>query len=229
MKILAIDTSSMISSCSIMEDGIVIGDYNVNQKKTHSESLLVMIDQLLGLLDMDISEIDLYAVCKGPGSFTGLRIGMTVAKTFAQVFNKPIIGISTLLALANVITSDNKKIIPLLDARGGRVYYSLFKNEKGLERLMKDDLTYFEELVKNLKDDEEYIFVGEGARVHADEIKSLKNCSLANESLNNLITRSICDIANREDSYDDFYTLSPDYVRKSQAQRDFELKNKNDN
>ncbi|MDY6064819.1 MAG: tRNA (adenosine(37)-N6)-threonylcarbamoyltransferase complex dimerization subunit type 1 TsaB [Finegoldia sp.] len=226
MKILAIDTSSMISSCSIMEDGLVIGDYNVNQKKTHSESLLVMIDQLLDQLDMKISEIDLYAVCEGPGSFTGLRIGMTVAKTFAQVFDKPIVGVSSLAALANVINTD-KKIIPLLDARGGRVYYSVFKNDGKLERLSKDDLCYIEDLLAALKDDEEYIFVGEGVRAYRDEIKELKNTSFANEALNNLLTRSICDIADRAQAYDNLYSLSPDYVRKSQAQRDLDLKNKN--
>lgn len=81
MKILAIDTSTMISSCSLMEDGLIVGDYNINQKKTHSETLVLMIEQMLEKLDTEIEDVDVFAVCKGPGSFTGLRIGMTTAKT----------------------------------------------------------------------------------------------------------------------------------------------------
>lgn len=88
MKILAIDTSTMISSCTLMEDGVVVGDYNINQKKTHSETLVLMIEQMLEKLDVNIEDVDVFCVCKGPGSFTGLRIGMTTAKTFAQVFDK---------------------------------------------------------------------------------------------------------------------------------------------
>ena len=228
MKILAIDTSTMISSCSFMEDGLIVGDYNINQKKTHSETLVLMIEQMLEKLDTEIEDVDVFAVCKGPGSFTGLRIGMTTAKTFAQVFDKKIVGISTLEALANMINTD-KIIIPILDARGGRVYYSMFTNDSKLERLMDDDLIYFEDLIEKLDDDKEYIFVGDGVYSFVDEINSKDNFYLANSSLNNCITRSICDLANKTEKFDSYYTLSPDYVRKSQAQRDYERRHNNDN
>lgn len=221
MKILAIDTSTMISSCTLMEDGVVVGDYNINQKKTHSETLVLMIEQMLEKLDVNIEDVDVFCVCKGPGSFTGLRIGMTTAKTFAQVFDKKIVGISTLEALANMIMTD-KIIIPILDARGGRVYYSMFTNGNKLNRLMDDDLIYFDELMEKLDDDKEYIFVGDGVYSFLDEINSRENFHLANSSLNNCITRSICDLANKTEIFDSYYTLSPDYVRKSQAQRDYE-------
>ncbi len=228
MKILAIDTSTMISSCSLMEDGIIIGDYNINQKKTHSETLVLMIQQMLEKLECELKDIDVFAVCKGPGSFTGLRIGMTTAKTFAQVFDKRIVGISTLEALANMIETE-KTIIPILDARGGRVYYSIFKNNSKLERLCKDDLIYFEDLVEKLDPNEEYVFVGDGVYSFLDEINSRENFHIANSSLNNCITRSICDLVNKTDRSDSYYSLSPDYVRKSQAQRDYESRMKNDN
>ncbi|WP_297810169.1 tRNA (adenosine(37)-N6)-threonylcarbamoyltransferase complex dimerization subunit type 1 TsaB [uncultured Finegoldia sp.] len=221
MKILAIDTSTMISSCTLMEDGVVVGDYNINQKKTHSETLVLMIEQMLEKLDVNIEDVDVFCVCKGPGSFTGLRIGMTTAKTFAQVFDKKIVGISTLEALANMVMTD-KIIIPILDARGGRVYYSMFTNGNKLNRLMDDDLIYFDELMEKLDDDKEYIFVGDGVYSFLDEINSKENFHLANSSLNNCITRSICDLANKTETFDSYYTLSPDYVRKSQAQRDYE-------
>lgn len=221
MKILAIDTSTMISSCTLMEDGVVVGDYNINQKKTHSETLVLMIEQMLEKLDVNIEDVDVFCVCKGPGSFTGLRIGMTTAKTFAQVFDKKIVGISTLEALANMVMTD-KIIIPILDARGGRVYYSMFTNGNKLNRLMDDDLIYFDELMEKLDDDKEYIFVGDGVYSFLDEINSKENFHLANSSLNNCVTRSICDLANKTETFDSYYTLSPDYVRKSQAQRDYE-------
>lgn len=90
MNILAIDTSTMISTVTIASDDEIIGDFNVNQQKTHSESLVPMIENLLNLLGMEIKDIDLYVIAKGPGSFTGLRIGMTIAKTLAQVNGKKI-------------------------------------------------------------------------------------------------------------------------------------------
>lgn len=124
-------------------------------------------------------------------------------------------------ALANMIMTD-KIIIPILDARGGRVYYSMFTNGNKLNRLMDDDLIYFDELMEKLDDDKEYIFVGDGVYSFLDEINSRENFHLANSSLNNCITRSICDLANKTEIFDSYYTLSPDYVRKSQAQRDYE-------
>ncbi|MDU2202957.1 MAG: tRNA (adenosine(37)-N6)-threonylcarbamoyltransferase complex dimerization subunit type 1 TsaB, partial [Anaerococcus hydrogenalis] len=96
MRVLGIDTSTMISTVTVVEDEKVIGDFNVNQEKTHSESLVPMIETLLKLLGLKLSDIDIFAVAQGPGSFTGLRIGMTIAKTFAQVDDKKLIPISTL-------------------------------------------------------------------------------------------------------------------------------------
>lgn len=128
MIVLSVDTSTMISSCALLEDGVIIGEMNINQQKTHSETLVPMIKDMLERLEVEPEKIDLYAVGKGPGSFTGLRIGMTTVKTMAQVFKKDIIGISTLEALAYSVAS-SKKIVPLLDARGGRVYYGIYRWE----------------------------------------------------------------------------------------------------
>ena len=100
MRVLGIDTSTMISTVTVVEDEKIIGDFNVNQEKTHSESLVPMIETLLNLLGLKLSDIDIFAISQGPGSFTGLRIGMTIAKTFAQVGNKKLIPVSTLKALA---------------------------------------------------------------------------------------------------------------------------------
>ncbi|QQK07846.1 tRNA (adenosine(37)-N6)-threonylcarbamoyltransferase complex dimerization subunit type 1 TsaB [Miniphocaeibacter halophilus] len=231
MKILSIDTSTMISSCSVMEDGIIIGDYNINQELTHSETLVPMIKDLLKNLNIKIEDIDLYVVGKGPGSFTGLRIGMTVGKTFAQIFNKDIIGISTLKALASQIISD-KIIVPILDARGGRVYYGVYKySNNEIINIEDDNLIYFDELMNKLNEKyDEIIFVGDINSDFEMEIKENNKFSIAPASLNSCIGRSLCFLANKEKNgvlEESYLTLKPEYIRKSQAQRDLEMKIKN--
>ncbi|WP_099202971.1 tRNA (adenosine(37)-N6)-threonylcarbamoyltransferase complex dimerization subunit type 1 TsaB [Miniphocaeibacter massiliensis] len=230
MKILSIDTSTMISSCSVMEDGIIVGDYNVNQKLTHSETLVPMVNDLLEKLNIKLSEIDLYVVGKGPGSFTGLRIGMTVAKTFAQINEKPIIGISTLEAISSQIVTE-KLIVPILDARGGRVYYGIYKNDNGkIINIEKDNLIYFEELVEKLKNlNEEIIFVGEFTEDILEEISGNSKSFIAPSSINSCIGRSLCSLAfeKKEELNDENYlSLKPEYIRKSQAERDLEKRKK---
>ena len=226
MKVLSIDTSTMISSCSVSENGVILGEININQKKTHSETLIPMVQNMLSSLGMEVSEIDLYAVAKGPGSFTGLRIGLTTAKTLAQVYKKEIVGISTLKALAYSCMT-KKKIIPLLDARGGRVYYGCYQWEEGqLEQRMSEDLIYIDELLEKLGQ-EDYLFVGEGARIHKDLI--CDQFDLAVEPLNSCIAKALCFLGMEEKSknlLDDYHLLSPEYIRKSQAERDLEKKEK---
>lgn len=230
MKILSVDTSTMISSCSIMEDDVIIGDYNVNQELTHSETLVPMIKELLGKLNIELSEIDLYAVGKGPGSFTGLRIGMTVVKTFAQIYEKSIVGISTLEAMANQITTSDY-IVPIIDARGGRVYYGIYTKSNGnILNIEKDNLIYFDELLERLDNYEQNIkFVGEINNNFKEKIQLNSKYSIAPSSLNNCIGRSICDLASKKslDDNENFLNIKPEYIRKAQAQRDLEMRNKN--
>lgn len=225
MKILSIDTSGMISSCCVMENGKIIGEYNINQKRTHSETLVPMIDEMLAKLGISTKEIDMYAVGKGPGSFTGLRIGMTVAKTLAMIFDKKIIGVSTLEALARGIHS-TKNIVSIIDARGGRVYYGIYKwEDKKLTQVEKEDLTYFEDLIDFLdKNSKSYIFVGDVDNF-IDELDKFGYEYVANMNTN--IASNVCKIAyERKDiAFKNYLDLKPEYIRKSQAQRDLENKN----
>ncbi len=226
MKLLSIDTSIMVSGCTISEDGNIIGDYNVNQEKTHSESLVPMVNRLLNDLGIKLKDIDIYAIGVGPGSFTGLRIGMTTVKTFAQVFNKPVVAVSTLEALAHNINKEGI-ILSLLDARGGRTYYGIFKRENGkLVRIEKDELDYMDELVKRLIGKYDSItVVGEYTEDSEKLLNKISNISYVSKSLNNLIARSICDLAYEKyllNETEDYRDILPNYVRKSQAQRDLE-------
>ncbi len=157
MNILAIDTSTMISTVTISDSVEILGDFNVNQQKTHSESLVPMIENLLKLLGMEVADIDKFVIAKGPGSFTGLRIGMTIAKTLAQASKKELIPVSTLLALANNSSSDRFKV-PMIDARGNRIYGAVY--DKDFNEIIKEDLytiDVFKDLVNDLDSEVELI------------------------------------------------------------------------
>lgn len=215
MNILAIDTSTMISTVTIANDNEILGDFNVNQQKTHSESLVPMIETLLNLLGMEIKDIDEFVIAEGPGSFTGLRIGMTIAKTLAQVNDKKLIPISTLLALANNSSSDNLKV-PMLDARGNRVYGAVY--DKDFNEIIKEDLYTiedFSEMVNGL--DEEIELIGDISLKYEDLFEKAKVLPI---NFRNTIGKSLIKLALENKNDYDLYQLVPNYLRKSQAERE---------
>lgn len=222
MNILAIDTSTMISTVTIASDNEIIGDFNVNQQRTHSESLVPMIENLLKLLGMTIKDIDAFVISKGPGSFTGLRIGMTVAKTLAQVNDKNLIPISTLEALANNSSSNYLKA-PLMDARGNRVYAAVYgKDDK---EIIEEDLYEIEDLVKLVDAlDEEVELIGE---ISGKYCKYFKNAHTLPINFNNCIGKSLIRLGLIHiNESPNLFEISPNYLRKSQAEREYEKKNK---
>lgn len=220
MKILAVDTSTMMSSISILDGDKIIGDMSINQEQTHSEKLVVLIKRLLDDLKITLKDIDLFAISKGPGSFTGLRIGMTTLKAMAQALDKDIIGVSTLEAMAFSILN-NENILSIIDARGSRYFAGFYRNknnnlEKEFERIIEN-----EELFEFVKKLDNVVIVGDAIEKLPDEIKKLENVILSPASLNNSITRNICVIAkNRYEQglIDNYLDLEPNYLRKSQAE-----------
>lgn len=228
MKILAIDTTSMISSCCVYEDGYIIGDFSINQAKCHSEALFPMICDMLDKLGLYLKDIDYFAISIGPGSFTGIRIGLTSAKTLAQVLNKGIIGISTLKAMAFGVFSE-KYIVPIIDARGQRLYYAMYINECGeLKELIPPSMENIDKLIEKLKAQrKELIFTGDAVNLYKDKLSSIEKSVFTKANLNNCLSRNIAMLAKEKANkkeFDDVYTLSPVYIAKSQAQRDYELK-----
>ena len=220
MNILAIDTSTMISTVTISDGVEILGDFNVNQQKTHSESLVPMIENLLKLLGMEVADIDKFVIAKGPGSFTGLRIGMTIAKTLAQASKKELVPVSTLLALANNSSSDRLKV-PMIDARGNRIYGAVY--DKDFKEIIKEDLytiDVFKDLVNNL--DSEVELIGTMNEKYGDKFTRAVKLPL---NFNNSIGRSLIKIALLDD-YEpvDLYKIIPNYLRASQAEREL-LKN----
>lgn len=227
MKILAIDTSTIHSSCSVMEDNNIVGDFSINQSMSHNEILLVMVDEVLKKLNIDIEDIDLFVAVTGPGSFTGIRIGVTVVKALAMALNKPIVAVNTLEALSFGIFSDKKKI-PLIDARGERVYYGVYEGINN-KNIVAPALLTIDELLEEFSDKGEFVFVGDCVNLYKERILENKNFEITPACLNSCISKNACVIGKHKfESGDisDCFNLSPEYVRLSQAQRDMENKGK---
>ena len=127
MYIFAMDTSSVTATVAVLTEDKLLGEYSVSDRLTHSRTILPMADELLKNLNIDLKDIDVFSVCVGPGSFTGLRIGMATVKTFAQTLSKPIIGVSSLDALGySFHMTDDTVICPIVDARRDEVYNALY-------------------------------------------------------------------------------------------------------
>ena len=130
MRVLAIDSSGMTASVAVVEDDRTIAEYTMDYKKTHSQTLLPMIDEMSKMIELDLSTIDAIAVAGGPGSFTGLRIGSATAKGLGLALNKPLINVPTVDALAYEIYGCEDIICPIMDARRKQVYTGIYSFSK---------------------------------------------------------------------------------------------------
>lgn len=128
MKILAFDSSGLVASVALLEDEQVIAEYNVNYKKTHSQTLLPMLDEIVRMVELDLSEIDAIAVAAGPGSFTGLRIGSATVKGLGLALDKPIISVPTMEGMAMQGWGYDGIICPIMDARRNQVYTGIYRS-----------------------------------------------------------------------------------------------------
>ena len=130
MRILALDSSGLVATVAIVEDEQTVAEYTVNYKKTHSQTLLPMLDEIKKMIELDMKSIDAIAVTKGPGSFTGLRIGCATAKGLGLALDCPLLAIPTVDALAYNMYGSHAIICPLMDARRDQVYTGLYRFEK---------------------------------------------------------------------------------------------------
>lgn len=225
MKILAIDTSTSHSSCSVMEDDYVIGDFSISQSLSHNEILIDMVDNMLLKLNISIDDIDVFVVVTGPGSFTGIRIGVTCVKAFSFATKKPIVSVNTLEALSFGVFSKCKKV-SIIDARSRRIYCAIYEGFENKE-IKAPFLSTIDELIYDLKNkDEDFILVGDCVNLYKDEISKCKNIKIAKSCNNSCISRNAAVLGKEKFEngiISNHFTLSPLYVRESQAQRD--LKN----
>ncbi|MDP2278205.1 MAG: tRNA (adenosine(37)-N6)-threonylcarbamoyltransferase complex dimerization subunit type 1 TsaB, partial [Nitrospirota bacterium] len=174
MKILAIDTSTMLGGIALMDESLLIAESRLNVKSTHSERLMTEIEHCLKQSGVKISDIDVFAVATGPGSFTGLRIGLSTVKGFSYATGKPIVSVPTLEALAWNFPYSRYPVCTMLDARRKEVYAALFKWEgENFTRLINETSAKPEEFARNalsVTRNDKFIFAGEGAALYRDKI-----------------------------------------------------------
>ena len=232
MKVLGIDTSSNATSIAVIEDNKLICEYTVNTKTTHSQKLMPMIENMLKISEINVNDMDMISICQGPGSFTGLRIGMATAKALSHVNNLPIVGVNSLELLAGNMDLSDKKICSILDAQRTQVYMGQYKFENNkLVEIKSVDVVEIDELLEELKSsNEEWILVGEAVYKYEDKIKEIENICVPAPSHNVNKASSLCTIAMSKydqniDVYD-CYTINPVYIRKSQAEVQYDEKMK---
>ena len=177
MKILGIDASGNVASIAILEDDVLIGEYTINYKKTHSQTLLPMLDQLAKAVELDMSSVDAIAVSAGPGSFTGLRIGSATAKGLAMALEKPIVEVSTLEGMAYQCVGVPGLVCPIMDARRSQTYTAAYDMSSGeASEVIAPMAVAIEELIEALNEKGERVtFLGDGVPVFKEVIeKTLK-------------------------------------------------------
>lgn len=164
MNILAIDTSAQVASVCVLDETVVLSEFSVNNKLTHSQTLMPMVESALCCAKLSLNDIDAFAVSAGPGSFTGIRIGVSAIKGLAYATGKPCVPVSTLEALAHNVNTDGI-VCAAMDARCGQVYNALFRQSAGaLSRLCADRAISIKDLGADLlKFDENIFLVGDGA------------------------------------------------------------------
>lgn len=232
MRILGIESSSLVASVAIVEDGITMAEYTVNFKKTHSQTLLPMIDEMVNLLGIDLSTLDAIAVSGGPGSFTGLRIGSATAKGLGLALDKPLIHVPTLDAMAYGIYGSSDIICPIMDARRNQVYTGLYRFERDFTVVMEQDALDMGDLAGNLNSmGERVIFLGDGVPVYQNLIKEKLTVpfDFAPAHLNRQRAASVAALGAvyfAEGKTESAMEHKPDYLRKSQAEREREEKMK---
>ena len=214
MLILGIDTSTKICTCSIFdsENGI-IAETSLSVKKNHSNIVMPIIDNLFKISDLNINDIDKIAVAIGPGSFTGVRIALGIAKGLAMALNKPLIAVNELDILEAIASGNENEIIPLIDARKERVYYK-YQNK------YVDD--YLINLISNFDKNKKYVFVGDGAINYKNILKDNLGDNAIILPMFNAFPRAsiLCELAlNKEEA--NIYTLEPEYISKSRAEKKF--------
>lgn len=227
MIVLSVDSSSKVATVAILKDDVLLGEYILNDKREHSVILMPLIETLLKECNLTIDDIDGYVVSKGPGSFTGLRIGMATVKGMSFGNNKPYISISSLDALAYNLISFNGIICPIMDALRENVYTALYKNNNdSLEKIMDYTALDIDELVNLLKDkNEEVIFVGDGLYKHKKYIcDNFPKAHFAPVHLNIIRASSLGELGLnllKKGIYDDSNS-APIYLKKPQAERELE-------
>lgn len=231
MKILALDSSGLVASVAVVCDDILVAESTMNYKKTHSQTLLPMLDDVKKMIELDLESIDAIAISAGPGSFTGLRIGSATAKGLGLALDCPIVEVPTLYGLAYNLYGTDKAVCPLMDARRNQVYTGLFtynRSEKGYSLSIIQDQCAVDinDIITKLNElGKEVIFLGDGVPVYKSIIEETIKVpfSFAPAHMNRQKASSVAALA--EIYFAEGKTVNardhqPEYLRLSQAERE---------
>lgn len=233
MLVLAIDTSSVVATCALWEEGRLINERVSNSKMTHSQTLMPMIESMMKESELEIESVDYFAVVTGPGSFTGLRIGVATAKALAHVLQKPVVGVPAMEALAYNLPYVEGIIVPMMDARRDRVFTAIYRwNGEKLEVVMDQDVIQIEDLIEKLKSESKIYFCGDGSIKFRDRFENGIDGKtiFSKASVNMPRASSVAEAAAdriAEGNIQTHLELVPNYLRKSQAEREYDEKHGN--
>lgn len=215
MNILAIDTSCELCLTAILEKDKVIDENNLDNGKTHSENLMPLIQELLSRNKLDVKNINLIACSVGPGSFTGIRIGVASIKSIAEVLNIPVASVTSLEILASNIDKEDATKVSLIDAKNNQVYCGIFDGEK--EEYFADDINV---IIDKIKIHKNIICVGNGAVLHRELLKEkINNMEFADNNKQSAVNTGIIGYNKfLNNNLKDADTIAPIYLRKSQAE-----------
>ena len=227
MKVLGIDSSGLVASVAVVEDDILLAEYTVNYKKTHSQTLLPMLKEIGDMINLDLNSLDAIAIATGPGSFTGLRIGSATAKGLGLALDKPIIPVPTVDGLAYDLWGTDKIVCPIMDARRNQVYTGIYEFCDGklqiLENQMAVSVTEIAEKLNALG--REVIFLGDGVPVYRKTLAEVMKISysFALAHMNRQRASAVAVLGAQyyvQGRAESAMEHKPDYLRLSQAERE---------
>ncbi len=232
MRVLGLDSSGLVASVALVEDDNMLAEYTVNYKKTHSQTLLPMLDEIAKMIELNLETIDAIAIAGGPGSFTGLRIGSATAKGLGLALKKPLIQIPTVDGLAYNLYGCRDVVCPLMDARRNQTYTGLYEfDSTGMHILEKQCAVGIDEIIKKINEVGRSItFLGDGVPVFRTYIE--ENCnvpfSFAPAHMNKQRAGAVAALGvvyYREGKVQTADEYHPDYLRLSQAERERQEQN----
>lgn len=233
MKIIGLDSSGLVASAAIVEDGVLLAEYTTNYKKTHSQTLLPMLAELKDMIELDLNSVDAIAIAAGPGSFTGLRIGAATAKGLGLALDKPLVEVPTLEGLAYNLWGTQHIICPLMDARRNQVYTGLYEfvregQDFRLQILKEQCAVDIHDILTQINEQNgEVIFLGDGVPVYREAIETQTKVpfTFAPASHNRQRAAAIASLGAiyyKEGKIVTAAEHKPEYLRKSQAEREKE-------
>ena len=232
MKLVALDSSGLVAYVAVVEDDILVAEYTIQHKKTHSQTLLPMLDEIKNMIALDFDSVDAFAVAAGPGSFTGLRIGSATAKGLAFATGKPIVEVPTVDGLAYNLYGTDKIICPIMDARRKQVYTGIYQfvregDNYCLDIIKRQQAVSFDEIAQALNElGREVIFLGDGVPVFSERMKEIMQVpyTLAPAHMNRQRAASIGVLGSVYYAHGKNVVSgeahAPEYLRLSQAERE---------